>query len=116
VTEPSTVPRIPPLAEELGVHPVFFALSSEDSNYVKIVIESYDCIGVLRCQDPDYRTDRILLVLLLVPDMVSEARALLGELCRDVEIEFPEATPEMLTSLSADLLSELTDTACQTVE
>jgi len=102
-------PTIPPCVEDLGIHPVFFALTSEDSNYVKVVIESYDCIGVTRCHDNAYDSDRILLVLLLVPDMLAHAEALFAELCDAVRIEFIEPDEAMIASLRDDLLGELDD-------
>ena len=104
---PDTIVTIPPCVDDLGIHPVFFALTSEDSNYVKVVLESYDCVGVTRCQDNAYEPERILLVLLLVPDMTAHAEAIFTDLCREVAIEFVPPTEALIESLRQDLLREL---------
>ena len=98
--------RGPPIAEldsELGVHPVFFSVPREQAVYIRAVLDSHGSLGVVRSQEPEFSRDRSLMVLLLMPDFVTEACELLGELSREVGLEFPEPDEAMLAALREEL-------------
>jgi len=105
---PSAIP-VPALDPALGLHPLYFAIPRDDTIYVKVVLESYECLGVTRTEDPFYSGDRCLVVLLLVPDFVAEAREVLAALAHATRIEFPEPSAAMLERLRCELLDGLED-------
>ena len=91
------------LDEELGVHPVFFTVPSAHAVHVKVVLESYEAIGVVRTQNPDHGDGRILVVFLLVPDFADTGRAVLADLAEQTELRFLRATAEMVAELKGVL-------------
>jgi hypothetical protein len=103
---PSEIP-VPPIDPALGLHPLYFAIARNDTIYVKVVLESYECLGVTRTEDPFYPDDRCLVVLLLVPDFVEDARAVLAALSETMRIDFLEPSAEMVERLRHELLDDL---------
>ena len=101
--------RIPAFDAELGVHPAFIVVPKKDLLYVKLVLESYECFGVMRSQDSEFTELKALIVLLLVPDFVAHAEVVLNELAAEVGADSIDAEPEWLRVLRDDLLSELAD-------
>ncbi|MFQ5353095.1 MAG: DUF4911 domain-containing protein [Candidatus Binatia bacterium] len=95
--------------EELGVYAFFFVLARRASVYLKVLLESYEGVGVMRSVDTEYASGKALVVVLVVPDFLAQARALLDYLSVDHEIVFSSAAPELRAELAADLLGELMD-------
>ena len=73
------IASLPPVDPELGVHPVFLSVPRADLIYIKILLESFEGIGVMRSEEPFYCPGRALIVLLIVPDSVAYAVKLLNE-------------------------------------
>jgi hypothetical protein len=106
-----SLPPVPAFDAELGLHPLYLSVSRLDAIYVKVVLESYECLCVTRTEDPFYGDDRCLIVLLLVSDFVELAREVIAALETRDPIEYPEPGADVLERLRRDLLAELTTTA-----
>lgn len=89
---------------ELGVIPLFVAIAPSDLILLKVLLESFEGIGVIRTQDRCYTNGRALIVVIVVPDFVDDARALLGEFLETATCEVVAETPELLAELKRDLL------------
>lgn len=89
---------------QLGVVPLFISIAPADVISLKILLESYEGVGVIRTQDRFLTSDRALLVLLLVVDALEDARSLLSEFLETASFEVIDETPELLAQLKVDLL------------
>ena len=85
----SELPALPPIDPDLGVHPLFLSIRRADAIYVKVILESYEGLGVTRTEQPHYEEDRALIVFLLVPDLADQARCLLSALRVEIDLRFP---------------------------
>lgn len=92
---------------ELGVVPVFLSVARADLIYVKVLLESFEGIGVMRSEEPFYGDDRALIVLLIVPDAAADAEAVLGDASQFTDLRVETVTHERLQRLRDDLLGEL---------
>ena len=61
---------------------IYFEIRPEDIAYVKFIIESYECVGLIRTID----RKKAVIVVLVVEDFLAVARALLTSLQSEVEI------------------------------
>jgi hypothetical protein len=75
--------------------------------YLKLMLESYEGVGVARSEEPFYDGERALLVFLLVPDFFDVAERLLVHLENAVDLRREIVEPSRLVRLRADLLGEL---------
>jgi hypothetical protein len=95
----------------LGVYAVFFTVARRDAVFVKLLLESYEGLGVVRTVERFYRPGVALQVMLAVPDMVDHLARVLDELAEWVEVRPVEAPAADRDALRADLLAELTENA-----
>jgi hypothetical protein len=73
------------------VVPLFLRLAPRDIAYVKFVFESYEGVAVLRTLD----AHAALLVVLVAPDFLADARAIVASLAaEDACEEVPAPSPE----------------------
>jgi len=107
VATTSAAAPLPPLDDELGLHPLFFELPRDNVNFVKIIFESYESCGVVRAQDTAYAPGRVLMVVMLVPDFVGDGLRVAGELACELDMTFPAPDDEMLAGLKRAVLGEL---------
>ena len=89
---------------ELGVLALFLSVPRKDLIAVKVLLESFEGIGVIRSQQPRYTPERSLIVMLLVPDFLDCARRLLAELSEMTAAEVVAPSAAMLAELKAELL------------
>jgi hypothetical protein len=101
------IASLPPVDEELGVHPVFVSLPREDLIYLKVLLESFEGIGVMRSEEPFYESNRALVVLLIVPDSAADALRLLNEVRGVTALAVESVERSRIERLRRDLLGEL---------
>jgi hypothetical protein len=101
------ITSLPPVDPELGVHPVFLSVPRADLIYLKILLESFEGIGVMRSEEPFYGSGRALVVLLIVPDSAADAVNLLNEACEVTDLALEPVARDRLKRLRKDLLGEL---------
>lgn len=99
--------RVGEVDARLGVVPVFLSVARADLIYVKVLLESFEGIGVMRSEEPFYGDERALIVLLIVPDAVRDAEAVLDDAARVTDLRMETVAPERLERLRDDLLGEL---------
>ena len=92
---------------ELGLCACFVSAPRRHLIYIKVLLESYEGVGVARSEDPFYDDERALLVLLLVPDFLDAAAGLIGHFETAVGLRRESVEPSRLDRLRADLLGEL---------
>ncbi len=95
---------LPPVEERLGVHAVFFTVPRPEVVYVKLLIESYEGIGIARSMEPNFERGIALLVLLAVPDFAALTAGVLAELTQAGIVTIVEPTAEMRDELARMLL------------
>ncbi len=93
--------------EQLGLCALFVSAPRRDLTYVKVVLESYEGVGVARTERPFLTQDRALLVLLLVPDFLDVARRLIKHFEAEVGLRIEVVDDTMREELRHDLLSRL---------
>lgn len=103
----ATIEALPPVDPALGVHPVFLNVARCDLIYVKVLLESFEGIGVMRSEEPFYEDDRALIVLLIVPDAADDALQLLNEARGVTDLALEPADPDRAERLRSDLIGEL---------
>ena len=64
------------------MHEIYFEIRPKDIAYVKFIIESYECVGLIRTID----RKKAVIVVLVVEDFLAVARALLTSLQSEVQI------------------------------
>jgi hypothetical protein len=101
------IASLPPVDPELGVHPVFLSVPRADLIYIKILLESFEGIGVMRSEEPFYGPGRALVVLLIVPDSAADAVKLLNEARGVTDLALELVAGERIERLRKDLLGEL---------
>jgi hypothetical protein len=92
----------------LGVCACFVSAPRRHVIYAKVILESYEGVGIARSVEPFYEGDRTLMVFLLAPDFLRVAQEMLAHLQSAIDLRFERASAERLAVLSADLLDELT--------
>jgi hypothetical protein len=98
---------LPPVDPVLGVHPVLLTAARNDLIYVKVLLESFEGIGVMRTEEPFYTAGRGLVVLRIVPDAADDALRLLNEARGVTDLALEPADPDRAERLRSDLLGEL---------
>jgi len=93
----------------LGAYAVFFTVARRDAVFVKLLLESYEGLGVVRTVERFYRPGVALQVVLAVPDTVDHLARVLDELAERVEVRPVEVAAHDRDALRADLLGELSD-------
>lgn len=73
-----------------SIVPVYLAVSPPDIAAVKFVFESYEEVGVVRTLD----RHAALIVVLVVPDFLATAEAIVAELERDYDVRRIPVPPE----------------------
>jgi hypothetical protein len=101
------IASLPPVDPALGVHPVFLSVPRADLIYIKVLLESFEGIGVMRSEEPIYGPGRALVVLLIVPDSVADAVKLLNEARGVTDLALEPVAGERIERLRKDLLGEL---------
>jgi len=89
---------------ELGLVPLFVSIAPADLISLKVLLESYEGVGVIRTQERCFAPGRALIVMLLVADAIEDARSLLSEFLETASFELIDETPELLAELKRDLL------------
>lgn len=92
---------------ELGLCACFVSAPRRHLTYIKVLLESYEGVGVARSEEPFFDGERALLVLLLVPDFLDAAVGLIEHLESAVGLRRESVEPSRLDRLRADLLGEL---------
>lgn len=64
---------------ETGLYEIYCEIPPEEIAYVKFIFESYEGVGILRTAD----RKRAVVVLMVVEDLLSEARAILASLKKE---------------------------------
>lgn len=95
----------------LGAYVVFFTIARRDAVFVKLLLESYEGLGVVRTVERFYRPGIALQVMLAAPDMVDHVERVLDELAERVEVRPVEVAAAERDALRADLLGELSEDA-----
>ncbi len=95
----------PPKDERLGLCPLFVTVPREDAVLLKVLVESYEGIGVARTQDGHFGEGRALVVLLLVEDFLDVACAAIESFRRMLDLELLAAEESLLEPLRRELLS-----------
>lgn len=100
---------IPPNSYDaaLGLHAVFIEMVRPESVHLKLVLETYEGIAVVRNVEPDSGGNQVRQVLLIVGDFVSVAEDVLGEFDIEVPLRLLEPTEAMREDLRRQLLGEL---------
>ncbi len=101
--------KIPPGAYDcrLGLYSVFIEMPRAQSIYLKLVIESYEGIAVVRNVEPDEGGDEVRQVLLVVSDFLSLTEDVLEQFSSEVPLRLLEPTVAMRGDLRRQLLGEL---------
>jgi len=73
-----------------SIVPLYLAVSPPDIAAVKFIFESYEEVGVVRTLD----RHAALIVILVVPDFLSTAEAIVAELERDYDVRRVPVPPE----------------------
>ncbi len=94
---------IPALDSRLGLCPLFVTVPREKAVELKVLLESYECFGVARTEDAEFRPGRTLVALLLVSDFVADAMAMLESVAGELGLEPVEPAPELLARLRGEL-------------
>lgn len=90
---------------EGGVYTLFFSTPRRHIAYFKLMIEAYEGIAVGRTMERfyDQARTRSLVVVMVVPDFLADAAALLRRLVADTESLQVGATAELREELRRDL-------------
>ncbi len=98
---------------ELGVYTIYMSVARRDSVFVKLMVESYEGIGITRSLDPFYEGGpgdceaRGLMVLLAVADAVEAVGLLIEELVAECGLRLVEPSAEDIALFRTNLLGEL---------
>lgn len=67
---------------EMELHEIYCEIPPEEIAYVKFIFESYEGVGILRTVD----RKRAVVVLMVVKDFLSAARAILASLKKEIAL------------------------------
>ncbi len=95
--------------DALGVHALFINLPRRHAIYVKVLLESYEGVAVVRSVEPHYAPGRILQVIMIVPDQAPTVQGILSSIETDTDMERVDPSESLLSELRQDLLVELKD-------
>jgi hypothetical protein len=90
--------------EALGLCPLFFRVPRREAVYVRGVLDSYECLGVVRSEETGLEYERPLMVLLAPADFRSDALDVLGRLAVEVGLSLESPTPGQLELLRRRIL------------
>lgn len=91
----------------LGLYAVFVCIPRRESILLKLVLESYEGLAVVRSVEPDGGGLGAEHVLLVVCDAVADVERVLASVDYEVPAELMTPTPAMRDDLRAQLLGEL---------
>lgn len=98
-----------PIDPDLGVCALFVSAPRKHLAYVKLILESYEGVGVSRTEQPFYGDDRALVVFLLAPDFFWVAETVVLHLEKEVGLRREDVSDETRALLRNNLLAELAD-------
>lgn len=105
---PADYPQFP-IDPELGICALFLSAPRRHLTYLKLILESYEGVGVARTEQPFYQDDRALIVFLLAPDFFWVADKVIRHLESEVGVRREEVSDAVRATLRDDLLSQLSD-------
>ncbi len=82
---------------------LFFTVIKKDAVWVRAILDSYESLGVVRAQEPDFDAHRSLMVFMSVPGIVEQARPVFEELAASGAVEFVGADRRLLDQLRSEL-------------
>jgi hypothetical protein len=100
-----------PIDPDLGVCALFVSAPRKHLAYIKLILESYEGVGVARTEQPFYGDDRALVVFLLVPDFFWVADTVVRHLENDAGLRKEDVSDEIRMRLRDNLLAELAELA-----
>ncbi len=92
-----------PFDEELGVFCIFASVARPEVVVFKVLVESYEGLGIARSLDPAFEPGRALVCLLAVADFIDDTVALYRSLEGDYDLRVIEANEAMLEKARSDL-------------
>ena len=98
-----------PVDPDLGVCTWFISAPRRHLTYAKVLLESYEGVGVSRTEVPHYTEDRALVVFLIAPDFVDVADTVVRHLETAVDLRREDVSDELKAALRDDLLGQLLD-------
>jgi len=98
-----------PIDPALGVCALFVSAPRRNLTYLKLILESYEGVGVARTEIPFYGDDRALVVFLLVPDFFDVAETVVRHLESEVDLRREDVSEKIRAALRDDLVAQLAD-------
>lgn len=88
----------------LGVYCVYALVPRPQIVFYKILIESYETLGVARSLEPHYRPGWALTCMLAVPDSMSQVVRVYDEMAEQIELQVVEPNDAMRTKAHDDIM------------
>lgn len=98
-----------PVDPDLGVCALFISAPRASLAYLKLILESYEGVGVARTEVPFYEGDRALVVFLLVPDFFDVAETMVAHLEAEIDLRRENVSETIRAALRDDLIRHLTE-------
>lgn len=92
-----------PFDTELGVYCIFASVARPEVVTFKVLVESYEGIGIARSLDREFEPGRALVCLLAVADSIEATAALYAALEGDYDLRVIEGSEAMLSKARSDL-------------
>jgi hypothetical protein len=89
--------------DRLGLCALFVSAPRRHLAYIKVLLESYEGVGVARTERRFHTDDRALLVLLLVPDFLDVAARLVALFEDEVGLRVEDVGEKLREKLRSDL-------------